>query len=406
MRAKDLLMRILLFFAVCAAGLSLWQYLLCPRYSFRTPAPFSGPFWYNPYAGLNTNTQWLKANFHVHSNSWGPFTNGRASKPETIDSLYRYLWYDIPCISDYQSINTRFSQAPGYLPTYEHGYGVGKNHQQVIHAREVSWKDFLLPQQLHNRQYVLDVLRADTGCVVCVNHPEFSGGTPSDFSLLAGYHCMEVMSRLRQSFASWDSALSSGYPAWITANDDGHDIRQPMEAGSCLTLLPAVSGTYQRLAALRMGQSMGVKMPDGGAETPALRKEKLKHLPHLIGASIRQDSLLLEFDRTFLSLTFVGQHGKVLHVEHNLRKAGYRLKSGDSYVRSEIVFGNGVRYYLNPVIRSEGPVFRRPENALNAQATFLYRGLTALGLSLLVFFFYFRKQHVRRAKSNRDSTGL
>jgi hypothetical protein len=394
-----LLLVIVLLFA-------LWQYMWGKKYNLRTPKKFEGNFWYNPYAGKDENG-WIRANFHVHSNAWGNLTNGRHSNPHTIDSLYHLLGYEVACISDYQSINRLFSNTSGYLPVYEHGYGPARIHHQMIGAKSVNWKEYLLPQSLHNRQEVIDCLRKDSDAVVVMNHPEFSlAVSPGDFRFLGNYHNMEILSRVRQSMASWDTALSSGYPAFATANDDGHDIRNLMEVGKNLTLLYAQPSESAVKKALRSGATIAVDLPIEQDSSLVFRKKLLQQLRGPASLSMRGDTLRIRFSRVFSQLSIKSQGGKTVFMKQNDSTAIYVAAEKDTYLRTELTFQDGTRFFLNPVFRYNGKSFSATTHTPNNFRTIVLRSLALQVLALLVFFFYLRFKHVRRKKSYRHPSGL
>jgi hypothetical protein len=105
---------------IAAVAVSI-QYLYCPAYIFPEPIPFSGNKIFNPCHEMDS-TCWKKANFHVHTRSWRGITKGKKNNEFAIDSIYRYLNYDIIGISDYQHINTYRQKQKDFVPVYEHGF--------------------------------------------------------------------------------------------------------------------------------------------------------------------------------------------------------------------------------------------------------------------------------------------
>ncbi len=401
-----ILLLLLAFLTLLLLLLAALQYLWGQKYKLRTPKKFAGKDWFNPYAGTGEKS-WIKANFHVHSNAWGMLTNGRHSQPHTIDSLYRWLGYEVACISDYQSINRLHSTKPGYIPVYEHGYGPARIHHQIIGAKSVNWKEYLLPQTLHNRQEVIDCLRKDSDAVVVMNHPEFSLAVhPGDFKYLGNYHNMEILSRVRQSMASWDTALSSGYPAFATANDDGHDIRNLMEVGKNLTLLYAHPSEASVKKALKRGMTIAVDLPIEQDSSLVFRKKLLQQLKGPKSLFMRGDTLSILFSEPFAQLVLKSQGGKTVFTKQNDSTALYVAKPNDTYLRAEVNFENGTRFFLNPVFRYSGGAYAASTHTPDHFLTTVLRGIALQVLALLVFFFYLRIKHVRRKKSHRHPSGL
>ena len=121
-------------------GIEAVLYFSAPVYEFPEPAPFSGDKFFNPYQGLGS-TGWRKSNFHFHVKEWWGLTAGRNNTPQDFYRVYKWMDYDAPQISNYQSISTLFRDSSFYIPVYEHGYGLRKKHQILIGAREVLWLD-------------------------------------------------------------------------------------------------------------------------------------------------------------------------------------------------------------------------------------------------------------------------
>ncbi len=163
-------------------------YAWAPVYRFPEPAPFSGSFFYNPYANASPN--WQRANFHAHGRAWRGITNG-AQSDEEVARRYRQLGYDVPGVSNYQYIAAR--HGIDTIPVYEHGYNVSKQHQLAIGAHRVVWLDFLLWQSLSHSQHIIDRLK-QTSELVALAHPATRDAyTADEMGLLAGYDLIEVI---------------------------------------------------------------------------------------------------------------------------------------------------------------------------------------------------------------------
>jgi len=185
--------------------------------------PFSGDFFYNPYKNFTPET--VKANFHTHSSCWLKITSG-AQSPDRIYSYYKKNGYDIISISNYHRISIDHA-APDYIPVYEHGYNYKKFHQLVINCRKVTFLDFPFFNNYHTKQTVIKVLGA-TGGLIALAHPDMRHAcTAADMKYLKGYDFIEVLNIKNISTKLWDAALTAGYPAWIIADDDCHDIDNP-----------------------------------------------------------------------------------------------------------------------------------------------------------------------------------
>ena len=104
--------------------------------------------------------------FHVHSRAWGGITAGSENSSQKIFGVYHQLGYDHLSISDYMRINTYQSGNSHYLPGYEHGFGMGKNHQLIIGAKNVLWFDFPFLQNGITSSLYLIISKAEASFIL------------------------------------------------------------------------------------------------------------------------------------------------------------------------------------------------------------------------------------------------
>ncbi|HNS18648.1 MAG TPA: hypothetical protein PKH94_08165 [Bacteroidales bacterium] len=382
----------LLYLLILALGFLILNYLTCPVFEFSEPAPFSGNKLYNPYQNLDS-VVWRKGNFQVQSKAWGGITDGRKNSNELIFDVYRQLGYDIIAISDYQKINTWGSDQPGYVPVYEHGFGIEKNHHVLIGAHKVIWNDYPLFQNLHHKQQILNRLRASSD-LVYVAHPEFTRDYPAEeMKWLSNYDGIEVLNGFRKSIEHWDTALSAGRYVTILANDDAHDVSNPDEIGQFCTFIHSPGNTSgEIIPSLKRGRSYGAEIPRPLGESMEQKARRHRHLPRLEKARLAGDTLVVEMDSAAAEFRFIGQGGTVRSRQVGAKQATYVISPEDTYIRTEIAYPDGTTLYLNPVARyketvpSNPPAFR-----INQQKTWLLRGLTFTGL-ILLWIFYRRKK--------------
>jgi hypothetical protein len=310
-----------------------------PIYRFPRATAFHGDSLYNPYRTA-TGT-WYKANFHAHSIVWGGATNS-SSWLDDVEAAYRSMGYDLIGVSNYQSISRRDAHGMGVVPVYEHGYNVLKTHHLVIGARAVSWLDYVLPQNVHQKQFVLDRL-SRPGVAVSLNHPQFRGGfTLKDMESLTGVELIEVLNHYRQSYAHWDAALGAGRRAWIVGDDDSHDVRNPDETGIYWTMVNARSrSTGDVVAALKAGRTYGVA---GRGGTLAIRLKAVETAGMTVTVAL---------DTIAERIEFIGQGGVVRAVCRNAARASYVLGADDTYIRIQVAAARNT-LYLNPVFRTDG----------------------------------------------------
>jgi len=131
------------------------QYLKIEIFIKEANTPFEGDIFYNPYKNFSSNT--LRANFHVHSKT-GKNSSDSPNETEKIFQHYKSNGYDVISVSNYQKI-VKDSLTPNYIPVYEHGYNVGKNHQLVIDSERATFYDFSLFNNYNTKQQVIDKVR-------------------------------------------------------------------------------------------------------------------------------------------------------------------------------------------------------------------------------------------------------
>jgi hypothetical protein len=350
-------------------------YAWAPRYRFPEPAPFSGPVWLNPYAGVGPT--WQRANLHAHGRAWNGFTNGKQTDDEIVHR-YRELGYDVPGISDYQRISP--TGDPAAVPLYEHGYNIGKHHQLAIGARRVAWFDFPLWQSLSQQQYVIDRVK-QSAALVALAHPNSRYAyTTEDLSRLTGFDLIEVVNGPFTAEESWDAVLSAGHPVWGVANDDTHDLQDPRRTAAAWNMIAApTSNAADIVAALKKGQSYSV------SRTGALESIGLTTLASVELTGRTLSVVCAGAPSTF---TFIGQGGVKRKTVKTAQSAQYALTDADTYVRVVIEAPQTV-LYLNPVIRYDGRQLPVAAASVDAVGTWTKRGgvlvVGCAALSLLVW---------------------
>ncbi|HRZ77332.1 MAG TPA: hypothetical protein P5248_08200 [Bacteroidales bacterium] len=382
-------LRLLLGLVLFLALVAVVNYSAAPFYTFPESRPFSGSRWNNPYASIDSNA-WLKGNFQVQSRVWGGLTNGRRNDAESIYKVYQEVGYDIVGISDYMHVNTWARDSATWLPMYEHGYGLRKNHQVCLGTSKVSWADYPYPQHIHQKQHILDLLRPHNA-VVAIAHPRLMDAyRPDDMRRLSGYDCIEVLNTFRESIPHWDAALSAGRPAYILANDDAHDISKPHEVARYCTMVNAPALGDSIMEAIRLGQAFGARLPNW--EGMSFKEKAQRHhvMPRLLSVTIINDSLRVHFSRPAV-LRFIGQEGVVKALTDSLSSGTYALQPEDTYIRVEASFEDGTHFFLNPVYRisDSGPSSQEaslrpwPTWGLRILGTLAFLALLILGIKVI-----------------------
>lgn len=399
-RIIRLILKLILFFLIGVFLIITVEYLISPIYVFPEPKAFSGEELFNPYEGVDSN-YWRKGNFQIQSVAWGGVTDGRKNTNEAIDSIYSLLGYDAITISDYQKINKYGEGEDLYIPVYEHGYGVKKNHHVMIGADHVTWTDYPVFQTIHHKQDMLNILRPSSE-LIFIAHPKYAGGwEPEDMRWIANYDGIEVLNGFRVSMKHWDAALSSGKNVRILANDDAHDITNINEVGNYVTLIHApVNHGDSIVSAMKAGKAFGAYIYRPYDEPMDEKIEKAHNLPKLTGVEVIGDTIFVGVTKKAAKFRFIGQDGLLLDSVMNTRDAHYVMKNIDSYVRTEIHFPNRTAYYLNPVIRYDGgDPWAHEMPVIDQGRTWLLRivGFATL-IFILVNIYYLRRRIINRRR--------
>ena len=386
--------------------LVLYVYLSVPTYSFKEPKPFSGEYLYNPYQDMSPD-QWKKYHFHCHSRRYFGMTNGRKSKESTIDSVYQALGYDHYGISDYMGINKHGANREGYIPAYEHGYGLfRKTHQICIGAESVYWPDFPFMQNLNMKQHMINKLGERCRFVMPAHASFTSGYKVNDMVLLSNYRLLEVLNPYGNAFEHWDKALSNGHRVYALGDDDTHNINDYHEVCHNLTMINTPDLHPESIyEALDKGLCYAVEF-DNWYYYPLTLDYKVKdahELHHLTRAQLVGDTLFVETSAEVMEeVQFIGQDGKVLKIEENTGTAYYVIQPEDHYVRTRININGRHFLYLNPVTRHpSSDVTDSRLDSVNYAQTYLYWAVYALAIAAFIWYL-FKKAKEKKCTENAD----
>jgi hypothetical protein len=333
-------------------GLVIDQYVLSPRYEFLLTEKFSGNKIYNPYQSINPN-HYTPANFHAHATLGFGLFNGKGTANE-IWNRYSQMGYGFHSVSQYQNIDKNFDTAQNYIPVYEHGYNLKKTHQLVINASHVTWKDYILPQTIANKQTILSQMAEDTSALIVLNHPDLLNGyTAEDLKYLKNYDCIELLNPAAKSFSHWDTALSNGNRIYAIGNDDLHDIHNNNQLGRfCNLIYSPNTEAKEAIASLKTGSNIVMWLPQVTGESifQKIRKIKQRHLS-LKNIEIIDDQMHINFDQPVKSIDIYGQGGSLVYHGSNNKHVIVPFSSDSSYLRCIYETYDGIKYILNPVYR-------------------------------------------------------
>jgi hypothetical protein len=362
-------------FLVCT---QVWFYASCPIYEFQEPQCFSGDSIYNPYRNTVFD-EWKKCIFHVHTKDWKGITNGE-NQSSDIFAVYKSLKYDVVAISNYMKVDTSGLHNSDYIPCYEHGYGYGKTHQLVMgNHSPILWRDYIFIQNLSQKQYTIDLLKARCE-LLAINHPDLRYGyNPEDFKYLSNYDVMEVLNGARYSFAHWDSALSHGHTAWLTANDDAHNVNDLSIVQRVAVFIHSPDATRRDiLDNLACGAAFGVHFPKIAPQWDE-KYEAANRVSFPETITVSHDTLQVVWQKNMSEIVFTGDNGKTLATAINTNHAHYVIQPENTYVRITLKADNGLVYYLNPVVRSSDGTMP-PKQTI----AYVHSGKTLLKRALIV----------------------
>lgn len=373
---------LILFLAI---SILCFQQIQTEIYDFPAPKSFNGDYLYNPYKGVTK--KWFKGNFHAHSIVIEHVLNGNDTPEEVIDH-YSTHDYDIIGLSNYHNIAPEHLYGNQlYIPMYEHGYNVMKSHRLVIGADEVSFFDCLINYSISNKQYLLNRLKPSCD-VIAIAHPKFRNGhTVDDLTKLTGYDLIEVLNHYRFSFEYWDSALSSGVPAWIISNDDTHNVNRAEETCVNWTMINSAELTREALLNnLKNGRAYGVTGKGGINQN------------YIDTVFVNDQTASFGFFNKADRINLYGNNGDLKHSVTDTNFVSYTFKPSDSYIRTEVINGD-TKMYLNPVIRFDG--INTPVNKMRAEVNIIatYAMKAGIGFGYVFIIYIYIK---RRIKKSRD----
>jgi hypothetical protein len=363
-------------------SLALLLYLNSYWYEFHTTERFKGNILYNPYQHVQFN-RGMMSNFHSHSECWNALTNGKGSEDE-VKQTYRNMGYDLYELSNYHRLD---HAGRNNLQTYEHGWGFLKAHQLVIGGSNVTWLDFPLVQNANQKQTILNRLnQANSDALIVIAHPSLRGAySQEDIISLTGFHCLEVINKLKKSKKLWDDVLSGGKYIPAMGGDDCHNIFKNLDIGRCgnyvLTSNPAPAAVK---GALRNGRSLIVEFdPTADAAIDAKRELIQKPMP-IKGIQCAKDTITFTAHESLRSVLVITDYSDTLYSAHDVNGLSFVLPESSSFVRFEWITIDGRHIYSNPIARTEKGSFPVQQSAFILPfKTMFYRLLLVVGICIL-----------------------
>lgn len=372
---------------VIAAPLLSATVLLCifsvsPIYDFSDTSEFSGPDIFNPYAGVDSNQVWKRANFHTHTKVKGPL-NECPYWPETVYEDYKKLGYDILTFSNHNKLTEHPCDPMLQVNVYEHGYGLAKYHKLVFGTEKVNHFDHLFPILASQRQWQMDYLGKDADFIQ-LNHPyRTPGSTEKIMEKLTGYRIIELDSGVGTGQEYWDWALSTGHYSFALANDDNHNSKASARTAVRANFLDAESGKYEDLKeTLLSGAYYSMRIPDYGDGDWEIKYAENADLPEIDEIGLRQDTLFVTLSEPADSIIVTGQGHTTLTSKDFTDRIEYKIKENDPYARVTAYFSDGAVIYTNAFARYDSSISMTPyieaEHTVNIPLTVLFNLLLAI----------------------------
>lgn len=342
--------KIFLFFIVTLLLLCVFLFFGVPVYRFAPASTFQGEAIYNPYRNIDAS-EWRKANFHAHQREQSHRARINYSTKDFVEA-YQKMDYDVIGLSDHQYLNYYGYDRPGFIPTYEHGYGLNRYHLLLIGAQKVSMYDFPLMLTRSQMQYVVEQLVPEAQLLV-LNHPGQTRLINHKFyNRLRGYDLLEINPERgsQNSVPCWDTALSAGIYSNLIANDDAHSITNRnswFQRAFTMINTPDLMPN-ELINRLKQGATYGVYVP----RELNTREKPHQGLPTVEDVGLRGEQVYVRVSEP-AQIRFIGQGGKLLKELPSDTSATYDFAKTDTYVRMEAHFPNGAILFMNPFVRTQ-----------------------------------------------------
>ncbi len=369
---------------------------------FRDPQTrnFVGEKFYNPYQGLDSlawNGDFLKANFHAHTN----FDTHEPYTPQQFQQAYHKSNYDVINISDHNFITPALTgDSIPSLDSYEHGYNLNNFHQLMMGVTENDMFDIpLMLMPRHQMQTLINRLRPQA-TLFQVNHPERLRLMNKDHAgAIRGFEAMELNTNADPRY--WDLQLDAGNYIAMICNDDAHSIINRNSAFQrAYTMVYSPSRQIDSvILALKAARSYGVVV-----DNERNMQGDHKNMPTMQTFEVQNDSTLqVAFSQEASSIRFISG-GQTLKEITQSSHGEFILPEQLPYLRVEATFPDGVRIFSNAIARqSEG---LRPAFIPSPESIAWLTWLNRIGWFILGTYLFFKGMVLlwKKRKKNKRNT--
>lgn len=318
--------------------------------------------------GFSEKGSWYKGNLHSHTtNSDGVLA------PQESAEMFRGAGYSFLCLSDHDRYSDYRSELnrkdfiiiPGYeasavcvtdtpepraIETHHVNAILGTSAMQAAAAEKLPAHLERLPKRVcvgkwNGAKVLASMIEKMTrrGFIAMYNHPLWSRVHEEEFIGVPGYFAVEVYnycsvneSGIGEDTLHWDMMLRAGHRVFATATDDNHNLGLFDDALGGWITVKSESLTHDDIISNIIA---GNYYSSSG--------------PEIFGWGVKDGVAYVECGDAarvnFIVGGFVGDGATVIAKNGTLRSAEYKLKGSESYVRAEVVDGNGKTAWTNAI---------------------------------------------------------
>ncbi len=357
--------------------LLILHYIWVPQYNFSEQMPFYGSKVYNPYQKKRLN-DWKMLGI-ISSPIW--YKNlSKTFQPNELNQIDS-MFYDTTII-----ISSRLFEKGKHV-NYSHGLIV--NDITVLNSKSLMRRSYPYFKTLNNKQHRINLLKDSTSLVYLKPSVIFEDYNSTHPILLSNYDGYITDMNMEDATYLWDVSLSAGrYVSLIGESSFScEDEYVKSKYTQAIYYNPKAKNIYQALKTHDFVTAVFPKSLVSKKEKPLFRLKK-------VGVDNRY--ITVSCSRQAQSIAFIGQNGVVQQFQSNSYFSIYDIKRDDSYIRVEVTFKDGVKYYLNPLIKMNR--LSQNENRgvdINQLSTMLYRIFGILGLIIVIALILYVKRRTR-----------
>jgi len=355
------------------------HYFWAPRYYFPESEVFYGKQIFNPYE-VSSNTDWKRVGIATRPVWYEDYMARITGEEEPV--MLKRSYYDSLLIAGNQRI------VNSNQPIYKQG--LYHDDHFVIGSEKIVWQDYPFIRDIHNKQHRINSIHKTGGLLYLKSTAFFDDYQKDHPRLLQNYNGVIVDESFEQATHLWDRALSAGKYTTLIAKALPDNHRFKAEKQYRIIYVPQNDTSFE-YNLKRGNYFVAAKYQHNNNGS---KPENLENI--LSEVKIVDDTLVVSTKSPAYAINFFTQKGQVRKLVQNTEEAFYKIERNDTYIRVEIVFEDGTRYYLNPVHRYSGDTphdyIRTHQNTFR---TWLFRGTGIFGLIIVVWILLYIKRRLR-----------